>query len=122
MGQARIICCTAWVFEKGFDRPIFAVFERFDFHLAFANDPQGDGLHTASGAGPWQFAPQHGGQIKAHEIIKRAAGQICLDQWRVDLARVFHRFGHGRFGDCVENDAANWGVFFDRFFREQCLG
>ena len=118
MSQARIICCTARVFKQGFDRPVFAVFERFDFHLAFANDPQCDGLHTASGAGPGQFAPQHGGQVKADKIIKRAAGQICLDQWRVDLAWVFHRFGHGGFGDRVENDAADGRVFFYRFFRE----
>ena len=121
IGQPRLVFLPAGRGEDGFDRPVFAGPKRLDLHLAFGEDAQAHRLHAARGFRARQLAPQHRRQVEADEIIKRAAGQIRLDQRHVDLARVLHRLGHSRLGDCVEGDALDVGVFLDRFALGQRL-
>ena len=101
--------------EKGFDRPVFLRVERFDFHLAFDDDPKRDGLDAPGGAGAREFAPEHGRQVEPDQIIQCAAGEVGFHQIAVDLARVGHRLCHGAFRDCVEHDTADGRVLL------QCL-
>ena len=51
---------------------------------------------------PGQLAPQHGRQGEAHEVVQRPAGQIGLDQGRIDLARGLEGVQHRLLGDGVE--------------------
>ena len=43
--------------ENRIDRPMLSRLEGFNFHFAFDNDPQADGLHSACGAGSGKFPP-----------------------------------------------------------------
>ena len=121
-GQPRLISYAAWIFEQCLDRPVFLIAEGFDFHLALDDDAQRHRLHAARRFCAGQFAPQHRREFETHQIIQRTPRKIGVDQRHVDLARVFHRLGHGGFGDGVEHDARHRGVFLDRFFRNQSLG
>ena len=62
-------------------------------------------MHAASRTRAGQLAPQYGGEREADEIIKRAAGEIGVNQRRVDLARMAHSFQNGALGDGVEHNA-----------------
>ena len=88
--RRRFVC------EVGDDRPVFARDEALDLGLAVADEPQRHRLHAAGRAGAGQLAPQHRRQREADEIVERAAGQIGVDQGRVDLARMLHRLVHRR--------------------------
>ena len=61
-----------------------------------------------------EFAPQHRAEVKANEVVERAASEVGFDQRRIDVSWVGHRLGHGGFGDCVECDAFDVGGFLDR--------
>ena len=78
------------------DRPIFARDEALDLELAVADEAQRDRLHAAGRTRAGQFAPQHGRQVEADEIVQRAAGEIGVDQRLVDFARMPHRVEHRR--------------------------
>ena len=74
--------------ERGLDGPVFVGLEGLDLGLAVAHEAQRHRLHAAGRAGARQLAPQHGREREADEIVERAAGQIGLDQRRIDLARA----------------------------------
>ena len=114
LGQADFKFLTCGGGYDGLDAPEFAGAEGFDLHLAFANDAQGNRLHAACGFCTGQLSPQNGAEVKAHKIVQCTAGEVCLDQRHVHLARVFHGLGHGVFGDRVEHNAADRRVFLDR--------
>ena len=110
---------TARCAEHGLDGPVFLRIEGFDLHLALNDETQADRLHTTCGARAWQLAPEHGGEIEADQIVKRAAREVGLNQRCVDLAGIFHRLGDSGFCDCVEDNAADGRVFLDRFALAQ---
>ena len=89
--------------------------EFLDFEFAVANKPQRHRLHPARRAGAGQFAPQHGRQGEADQVIERPARQIGVDQGLIDGARMRHRFGHRLLGDGVEHHA------LDRLALERLL-
>ena len=91
--------------QFGEDGPIFLRDEFLDFELAIADKPQRNRLHPSGGAGARQLAPEHRREGKAHEIIERTAGEICIDQCAINLAWMLHRFGHRLLGDGVEDHA-----------------
>ncbi len=101
--------------KRGDQRPIFAADEFFDLKLAVANEAQRDRLHPSGRARAGQFAPQDRGEREPHQIIKRAAGEIRVDQGLVDGARMLHRLGNCLLGDGVENHT------LDRLFAERFL-
>ena len=87
------------------DVPVFLRDELLDLDLAIDNDAQRHRLHAAGRARARQLAPQHGREREAHEIVERAAGEICIHKLLVDLARVLDRLGHRLLGDGVERHA-----------------
>ena len=107
--------------EEGFHGPVFAGLERLDLHLALDDEAETDRLHPAGRAGAGEFAPEHGAEVEAHEIVERAAGEIGLDQRGIDLARVLHCLGDGGFGDGVEDHAADRRVFLEGLALAQRL-
>ena len=111
--QPRLIFLTARGDQSGGNRPEFTRPKRFDFHLAFDDQPQTDRLHPTRRLCARQFAPQHGRQGKADQIVQRPARQIGLDERQIDLARRFHRLGDGGFGDGVEGDATDLLALFE---------
>ncbi len=104
--------------KLGEDRPVFLGDEFLDLELAVAHQPQRHRLHAAGRTRARQFAPQHGRQRKADQIIERAAREIGIDQRRVDLARMLHRLGDGLLGDGVEDDALDLVVLQRLLFLE----
>ncbi len=94
---------TARCLQKCADVPVFLGNETFDLGFTIADETQCNGLHAAGRASAGQLAPQHRRQIEADEIIERAAGEIGVDQWNVDVAWVRHRIQHRLFGDGVED-------------------
>ena len=121
MGQARFELLAARCLEHAAHRPIFAAAKGLDLHLAVGDDPKCDRLHAACRFRAGQLAPQDGAEVEPHEIVERAARQIGLDQLHIDLAGVFHRLGHGGFGDRVEDHAADGGARLDRLAAGQRL-
>ena len=107
--------------DQRFHAPILAVAERFDFHFALYDQTQSHRLHATCRFRTGQFAPQNRRQVKADKIVQRTPRQIGFDQGHVDLARVFHRFGHSRFRNRVENNPADRRVLLDRFAGSQRL-
>ena len=106
--------------QVGHDLPVFLRFEHFDFAFTLADQAQRNGLHAASGPGTRKLAPQDRRKREAYEIIESTSREIGIDQLLIDIARVLHRFGHGRFGDRVEYHAAHANIFqnaaiFQRF-------
>ena len=99
--------------EMGDQRPVFAGDESLDLEFTVADEAQRDGLDAASRAGARQLAPQDRGQVEADEVVERAAGEIGLDQRRVDLARVLHRVEDRVLGDGVEDDTLDLLVLED---------
>ena len=97
------------------DGPVFDRIERFDLLLAFHHEAQRHGLHAPGRARARQLAPQNRRQREAHQIVQRAAGQIGVHQFGVDLARMLDGFQNGRFGDGIERHALDLDVF------AQCL-
>ena len=93
--------------QLGHDVPVFLGPEAFDLVLAVAHNAQGNRLHASGRARARQFAPENRGQVEAHQIVQRAAGQIGVDQFGIDGARMLHGLGDGRLGDGVEHDAFN---------------
>ena len=114
-GKARINGLVARCAKLGFDRPVFAVVEGFDFHLTLNNDAQGDGLNAACGFRTGQATPENGAEFETHEVIKRTAREVGVDQRLIHDAGIFHRLGDGSFGDRVENNPRYGGVFLDDF-------
>ena len=94
------------------DGPEFARAKGLDLHLAVNDQPQANRLHPPCRPRAWQLAPQHGGKVKPHQIIQRTAGQIGIAQRHIHLARMFHRLGHGIFGDGVERHARDGLALF----------
>ena len=80
--QARFEDLVARCRQLGDDRPVFFGDEFLDFELAVAHKTQRDGLHATGGAGARQLAPEHRRECEADEVIKRAAGEIGIDQVR----------------------------------------
>ena len=101
-------------------RPVFARDELLDLQLAVADEPQRHRLHPAGRARAGQLAPQHRRQREADEIVERAAGEIGVDQRRVDAARMLHRLGHRLLGDGVEHHALD-GLRLERALLPQHL-
>jgi hypothetical protein len=93
--------------EIGFDGPVFLGAEGFDFELAVADQTQRDRLHAPRRTRARQFAPKHRRQREPDEIVEGAAGEIGVDQFLVEVARMLHRFRHGLLGDRVEDHAAH---------------
>ena len=91
--------------------PVFAGLEGLDLHLALYHEAQDDRLHPPGRFRPRQLAPQHRRQGKAHEIIQRAAGEVCLDQRGIDLPGRGHGGLDRGFGDGVEGNAADLLAF-----------
>ena len=79
--------------------------EGLDLGLAVAHEAQGHRLHAARRAGARQLAPQHRREGKADEIVEGPAGEVGVNQRRVDLARRLERIENGLLGDGVEGDA-----------------
>src|SRR5262249_5382418 len=50
---------------------------------------------------------------EAYEVIESAAGEVCVDERSVNLARMFHRLRHGLLGDGVEHHAFD-GLILER--------
>ena len=106
-GEPRLEAVIARRLQQRGDLPVFLADETLDLGLAVADQPQRHRLHAAGRAGAGQLAPQHRRQREADEIVERAAGEIGIDQRRVDLARIGHRLQHRLLGDGVEDDAAD---------------
>ena len=115
MRQARFEFLAAWGRQKSLYAPKFACVESFDFHFAFGQDAQTNGLYSARGFGTWQFAPQNGRKVKAHQVIECAAGKVCLNQWHIDLTRVLHRLCYSRLCNSIKNNTADGCVFINSF-------
>ncbi len=114
IGEPRRETLAARRFELGLDRPVLACVEGLDLHLALDDQPQADRLHPTGRTRAGQLAPEHRREVEADEIVECPARQIGIDQRRIDLARVLHRFGDRGLGDRVENHPADGGVFLDR--------
>ncbi|OIQ68092.1 hypothetical protein GALL_503200 [mine drainage metagenome] len=111
-GFERFAACGR---ERRHQRPVFARHEFLDFEFAVADQPKRHRLHPPCGARAGQFAPQHGRECEADQIIQRAARHIGVDQRAIDLARMLHRFRDGLLGDGVEHHA------LDRLVLERAL-
>jgi hypothetical protein len=59
---------------------------------------------------PGSLRHKHGREREADEIIERAAREIGVDQFLVDLAGMGDGVHHGRFGHRVEHDPLDMGV------------
>ena len=105
-------CLAARRGEQRGHRPKLARTKRLDLHLAFHHKTQAHRLHPPRAARSGQFAPQHGREVKPHQIIQRAARKIGIHQRLIHLARMAHRFGHGLFGDGVKRHARNGFALF----------
>jgi hypothetical protein len=68
-------------------RPVFLADEALDLQLAVADEAERHRLDAAGRAGARQLAPEHRRQCEADEIVERPAGEIGLDQRRVDRSR-----------------------------------
>ncbi len=95
-GQPGLEVLVARRAEDGGDLPVFLADEALDLGFAVADQAQRHRLDAAGRAGAGQLAPQHRRQREADEIVERPAGEIGIDQRRVDLARIGHRFQHRR--------------------------
>ena len=93
-GEAGLETLGARRAQKGGDLPIILADEFFDLDLAVGDEAQRDRLDAAGRARARQLAPQHRRQREADEIVERAAGEIGIDQRRIDLARIGHRVEH----------------------------
>ena len=91
--------------EQRLDGPVFLGLEGLDLGLAVAHQAQRHRLHAAGRAGARQLAPQHRREREADQIVERAAGEIGVDQRRIDVARGPERIQNGLLGDGVEGDA-----------------
>ena len=100
--------------QLGSDVPVFLRAEEFDLVLAVADDAQSDRLHPAGRARARQLAPQDRGEVEADQIVQRPAGKVGVDEFGIDLARVFHGGRNRALGDRVEHDALDDGVLFQR--------
>ncbi len=102
----------------GFDGPVFLAAEGLNLQLAVADETERDGLHAAGRARARKLAPENGREGEADEIVERAAGEIGVDQFLVEPARMLHRFGNGFLGDGVEDDALDLDVLQDLLLVE----
>ena len=100
--------------EQRLDGPVFLGLEGLDLGLAVAHEAQGHRLHAAGRAGARQLAPQDRREREADEVVERPAGQVGLDQRRVDLARRLERIENGLLGDGVEGDALDRRALLQR--------
>ena len=100
--------------EQRLDGPVFLGLEGLDLGLAVADEAQRHRLHAAGRAGARQLAPQHRREREADEIVERPAGEVGLDQRRVDLARRLERIENGLLGDGVEGDALDGRALLQR--------
>ena len=114
-GETCLICLATGGGELCLHAPIFLRAKRLDFHLALDKEAERDGLHTTGRAGARQLAPEHRREVEADEVIECTAGEVCLHQRLVDLPWIGHRVHDRRLGDRVKHDAADGGVFLDRF-------
>ena len=72
-------------------------------------------MHAAGGQATADFFPQQRRQIKANQIIQRAARLLGVDQLLRDVARVGHGVQHGLLGDFVKHHALGGFVFQQLF-------
>ena len=75
----------------GFDRPVFARLERFDFLFALADHAQRRRLHAPGRQAALHLAPQHRRQVEADQVIQRPTRLLRIDQ----VVRQLPRRGHG---------------------------
>ena len=115
--QTRLKLLTARVRENSLHGPVFLGIEGLNLHLAFNDQAQTNGLHTACRFRTGELAPQNWREVKPNEVVQCTAGQIGLNQMGVDLTRVFHRLGHSILGDRVECHTAHGRRFLNRATR-----
>ncbi len=90
--------------------------ERLDLDLALADQPQRHRLHAPRRSRARQFAPQHGRQREADKIIERAARQIGVDQFFVDLRADARWLRAPRFLVTALNTTRSTGILPSAFF------
>ena len=86
-------------------RPVFLRREVLDLGFAVAHQAQRHRLHAARRAASRQFAPQHRRQREPDQIVEGAPGQVGVDEFAVELARVGEGVEHRALGDFVEHHA-----------------
>ena len=116
MGQTRSERRARWRGKGGNNRPVFTWLENFNFCFTLTDQAQGNGLHAPCTARTGKLAPQNRRQRKAHQIIKRAAGQISLNQREIEITRMGHRRLDGAFGNFVKGNALYLNPFQGLFF------
>ncbi len=87
------------------DRPVFARLENFDLVFAVADQPQRYRLDAAGRTRAGELPPENRGEREADEVVQRPAGEVGVDQRRIDAPRVLHRFQHRVLGHGVEDHA-----------------
>ena len=76
---------------RGFDRPVLARDEGFDFFFALDDHAQRRRLHAAGREPALHLAPQHRRQVEPDEVVQRTPRLLRIDQVAGDLARLGHR-------------------------------
>src|SRR5699024_7348211 len=86
-GELRAVL-TALCGEGAGDVPVVGGDEGHPLALALDHQTGGDGLDAAGRQGRLDLAPQHRGELEAHQAVQDAAGLLRVDQARVDVAGV----------------------------------
>ena len=81
--------------------------ERDALALALDDEADRDGLDAARGARAGEDAPEHLGDVEAHEAVEDAARLLGVDEVVVDVARLGQRVLDRLGGDLVEDHPAD---------------
>ena len=98
-------------FQVNINRPVLFGLELLNFHFAFTNQTQGNGLNPPGRFRTGQFTPKNRRKREPPQIIQSTASHICRNKIVVYLARILNSFGNSVFGNFVENDSLNFLIF-----------
>ena len=111
LGQARLERFARVLGQDGLDAPVLAGPEGLDFRFPVTDQAQRNRLHPSGRPAARQLAPEDRRERESHEIIQGASGQVGVDQFLVERARLRKRLLDRTFGDLVEHDAVNFDTF-----------
>src|SRR5579862_4256365 len=113
------------------DGPIFLRHEGSDFHLAFDDQPERDGLHASRRKTAAHLIPEQRGNLITYDAVENSPGLLRVDQVYIDLPRMLERGANRLRRNFVERDPENllrircWyllaGRFLCRLFRRFAL-
>ena len=107
--------------QIGLDGPVFPGLKGLDLQLPLDDHPERGRLHAPGREALLYLFPQQRRQVKAHQIIQRAAGLLGVNQISGELAGMLDRVPHRAPGDFMKHHAMHGFLFQAALLLEQFI-